>query len=201
MFDFSNLVSKTAVANQGGAIFSPAKPMEAETISNGRSSKSLMSRGIPKFMGNSNRRDFIQKLFTAGMAYAAALLAGCDKPGGDPEVPGGNKDPRSPAELEAEIKKIIDRVSPGHDDFPSAYRVICEGIEKLMLDKKYDIMNESFVSGTIVKGGLLNRTTGVENLNIRVNSANCRKTKIDKAVTLLGAERGKFHHNIVCDDK
>jgi len=39
MFDFSNLVSKTAVANQGGT-------MEADTIlKNGRSSKSQMSRG------------------------------------------------------------------------------------------------------------------------------------------------------------
>jgi len=39
-------ISEAAVANQGGATFSSAKPMEADTIlKNGRSSKSQMSRG------------------------------------------------------------------------------------------------------------------------------------------------------------
>jgi len=44
MLQFKNLTIETAVANQNGATFSSAKPMEAETISkNGQSTKSHRS--------------------------------------------------------------------------------------------------------------------------------------------------------------
>ena len=166
-------------------------------------------------MGNSDRREFLNKLYFAGLAYLGIRLGACskpgegtDEPGTDPSKPDPKKptvDPRSPSTEETALYDYCSKLvkEEKYDSIEAYHADVSNFIDKYFFE--HDIGNFLHFEGRLAKLGksvnYLQVDPSPNALKVTKNTT-CKVRESSHSLNIdddgIGAT---FVHNITCDEK